>query len=180
MSLAVRRCGARNADCHLMAQDWRVVSPGGPFVYAGVHTLERRAGLVLQELCLLELASMQTSAAEDETLLQTLLEQPPAPTAAPARQPGHVSGAQASAAADKAWAASGGTAHAPEGQRLTEAAAELGMRGREAHECLVTAITFRLSYKRIVLRGLAGMRPEEAEAGVAGLGEGGVAAADVT
>jgi len=176
MSLAVRRCGARNADCHLMAQDWRVVSPGGPFVYAGVHTLERRAGLVLQELCLLELASMQTSAAEDETLLQTLLAQPPAPTAAAAEQPGQVLGAQASTVADEARAASDGTA--PGAQRLTEAAPELGVRGREAHECLVAAITFRLSYKRIVLRGLSGTRPEEAEASRAGPGEGGVAAAD--
>ena len=157
--------------------------------------MERRAQLVLHELCLLELASMATSAAEDETLLQTLLSPPPpsdpacAPTAGSQKvgfgQADCENGARVSGAADEARGgreASGcvgenslrGKAAAPTlGMRDREAPDAECLRVREAHECLVAAIAYRLTYKRIVLRGLEGTRQEEEKAGVAGQAHGG-------
>jgi hypothetical protein len=161
------------------------VCSGGPFACTSEY-MERRAQLVLHELCLLELASMATSAAEDETLLQALLSPPPPsdPTCAPtagsqkvgfgqgdcekgARVGGHPCSAARPHAARGARDASGSVGE--KSLEGTAVAPKLGVRGREAHECLVAAIAYRLTYKRIVLRGLAGTRQEEEKAGIAGL-----------
>jgi hypothetical protein len=157
------------------------VCSGGPFACTSEY-MERRAQLVLHELCLLELASMATSAAEDETLLGTLLSPPPPsdltcdPTAGSQKvgfgqgdceKGPRVGGQPCSHAARGAREASGSVGEKSLGG--TAVAPKLGVRGREAHECLVAAIAYRLTYKRIVLRGLAGTRQEEEKAGVAGL-----------
>lgn len=133
--------------------------------------MERRAQLVLHELCLLELASMTTSAAEDEALLQTFLSPPPPfdRTCAPAAgsqkvgfgqggcKNGARAGGQPSRAACEARGARGASGSVGEKSLGgTAGAPKSGVRGREAHHSLVAAIAYRLTYKRILLRGLAG------------------------